>query len=195
MSQFTVALDMDSTIYDLMNPWLDWINKTFDEKRTIKDVTTWNFPMLFKCKERGFDFLDIPDMFLSLKPFPNAIEAVNKVREMGVRQVFVTTVSSVTKDSQKQSAWEKQQVIGRDFPWAKKDVMITSGSKDLVRADMLVDDGPHNIEAFAATGGVTAKIPYPYNVAAPADFVFDDWTLYPGIVKLAREAKTLNAKR
>jgi 5'(3')-deoxyribonucleotidase len=174
--KFTVALDMDSCVYDLSTPWLEYLRKELNED-VSEGFKMWDTHIQYpKSGTRVYRFLELGGTFYSLKLIPGAQEAINKVHEMGVRQFFISTCTTAT------GAWEKQQRIAKDFPFLKKSVLITSGDKDLIFAHMLVDDGPHNLDAFAPHG-VTVKVPYPYNETTPADITMPDWSMYTEIVR------------
>jgi 5'(3')-deoxyribonucleotidase len=177
---FRVALDMDSTVYDLHTPWLEWLEREHGERCPVDQIQTWDFHNQLACGVRVYDFLETPDCFERLQPFPGAIEAINEVAGWGtVRQFFVSTCRT------RQGAWEKQRAVERDFPTMAKDVLVTSGAKDVIAADLLVDDGPHNLEAFP---GMTCKIPYTYNKSVRSHFEMkvEEWaTRYPEMVRKA----------
>lgn len=176
MNEFTVALDMDSTVYDLHAPWLKWLKDTHMEAVAPHEILTWDWHNQLNCGQAVYDFLHLDDAFLNAPLFPGAHAAIMEVHNMGVRQCFVSTVKTKT------GAWQKQQAIIRDFPELKDDVFITSHNKDLVRADLLVDDGPHNLKMFQRHGW-TCKVPYTYNKDVETDFVLFDWSQYSSIVE------------
>lgn len=180
----TIALDMDGVVYDCLGPWTRWLAETHGETITPDQITTWDFHTQVKCGVKVYDFLDTPGAFLDMQAAPGAIAAINYAHGLGVRQFFVSTIKT------RQGAWEKQQAIARDFPYLANDVLITSGSKDLIRADVLVDDGPHNLEAFSLYG-LTCKVPYKYNAHVETDFVLVQWSEYPKLVEylLSQEVK------
>lgn len=174
MRQLTIALDMDSTVYDLHTPWLAWLKDTHGINLAVEDITSWNLHEWLPCGEKVYDYLHLDDAFTVCRPYEGAIEAINEVNSWGVRQFFVSTIVSKT------GAWQKQKAVERDFPYLKKDVLITSGHKDLVQADILFDDGPHNLEAFK---GRTCKVPYTYNKHVRSDFTMESWEQYTEIIK------------
>lgn len=175
MRGITIALDMDSTVYNLHTPWLSWLKNTHNEECTVEQIETWDWHNQLKCGTKVYDFLDTEGAFLTCSLLPGAFDAINLVASWGFKQFFVSTVKT------KQGAWEKQQAIKRDFPELASRVLISSGDKDMIRADVLVDDGPHNIEAFNPHGW-TVKIPYRYNQEAEADYVMTDWSQYPSLI-------------
>lgn len=183
MKQLTVAIDLDSTLYDLCTPWLAYIRDELGED-TSDGFLRWDTHLQFeKSGNKVYDFLHLEGAFYNLKPLPGAIEAIKRVSALGVKQVFITTCTT------KRGPWEKQQAILRDFPELAKNVLITSGVKDVIDADLLVDDAPHNIEDFGETRPLafTAAIPYAYNNHSDPDFWMFDWRSYEPIVHRVAE--------
>ena len=181
---FTVLLDLDSTVYDLLTPTLKWVNMVYKLDLTPADIKTWNWD-----KDHGVNpllYWSTKYTFLNLKPFPGAQEAIKKVAMWGVRQIFFSTI--VTEHG----AWEKFNAVDRDFPLiGRKNTLLTGGLKDLARGDMLVDDGPHNLVDFAATGGLAVLADLygaPYCQAhAPVTDLMTQWKQYPEIVLTAMQ--------
>lgn len=175
---FTVLLDLDSTCYDLLTPTLAWVNSTKGLKLTPKDIKEWQWG-----KTLGVDLYEFwaqEGIFYNLKVFPHAKTALQKVYDWGIRQIFFSTLVDGPY-----VAWGKIQAIARDFPYLQRDFLLTGKHKDIAQGDMLVDDGPHNLESFASIGGSTvlARLQETgYNLACPADYCMTDWRQYPEIV-------------
>jgi len=89
-------------------------------------------------KNKGFR----PDLeldFSELEPIPNAIEAVNKLEELGYYVYFASTApwDNIAAGSQKRAWLEKY------FPDYKKRLILTH-RKDLLIGDFLIDDHTWN---------------------------------------------------
>ena len=44
---FTICIDMDDTIEDLLPAWLKWLSGEYHLERTVDDVTGWDILGLF----------------------------------------------------------------------------------------------------------------------------------------------------
>jgi len=89
-------------------------------------------------KNKGFR----PDLeldFSELEPIPNAINAVNKLEELGYYVYFASTApwDNIAAGSQKR-AW-----LGKHFPDFRKRLILTH-RKDLLIGDILIDDNTWN---------------------------------------------------
>ncbi len=186
---FTIAIDLDSTVYDLLRPWINWYNEKYGDSLQPSDVTIWDWHKLLKpeCGTKIYSYLEKKGLFIELMPFPGASEAIRNVHDSGIRQVFATACDT------KLGAWEKMQAIERDFPFIGKAGLIVARDKSLVRADVLVDDGAHNIRAFQQTGGLTITAdlygaPHSRLDVAP-DWFMTDWIQYPHIIDQLQKAR------
>lgn len=181
-SSFTVLLDLDSTIYDLWTPWLEWYNRHYNDNLQKKDIDRWQCDEIVKpeCGKKIYSFLNKKNMFTSLNPYPWALESIHKVHTWGIKQVFCSTVVGTT------GAKEKQEAIIRDFPYLGKESLVLVGhDKSLVNGNVLVDDGPHNLEAFKKDGRLTVLANLdnaPYCKFKEADDVLTNWKEYPSII-------------
>lgn len=176
--KFVVLLDMDSTVYDLLGPTLNYVNSRYGLNLSPANVTEWRWDKKYNINLT--DFWNTEGTYLNLQPFADAVEAIRQVQEMGVRQIFLSSANF-------KYATEKFQAVERDFPFiGAKDVLLTGGNKDLVIGDVLVDDGPHNLAQFATTGGkvVLANMSgAPYCCYPQANDAITKWHQYPAVVK------------
>jgi 5'(3')-deoxyribonucleotidase len=175
---FTVLIDLDSTVYDLLTPTLTWVNAQKGLNLTPADIKEWQWG-----KKLGVDLYEFwarEGIFYNLKPFHHCKTALKKVDNWGVRQVFFSTLVDGPH-----VAWDKLRAIERDFPFiGKRNILFTGHYKDIGRGDVLVDDGAHNLEAFKAVGGTTVQARFD-GVSIPAcisDYCITDWRQYPEIV-------------
>lgn len=181
--QFTVLLDLDSTVYNLLDPTLDYANKRYGLTLSYKDVTEWYWDKKYNIDLKAF--WDTEETFIKLEPFRGAIAAIQKVHDAGVKQVFLSYGYF------RYAAYEKFLRADRDFGFlgGASKVLLTGGDKDLIKGDVLVDDGPHNLEAFKKAGGRTVLANLhnaPYCQFPMADEVLTDWKQYPSIINNLR---------
>lgn len=176
---FIVLLDMDSTVYDLLTPTLEYVNRRHNKNLTPQDITEWRWDK--KYDVRPYDFWNKQGTYKNIKPFPGAVEAIKTVHNMGIRQVFLSAANF-------KYGTEKFNAVDRDFPFiSSKDTILTGGNKDIINGDILVDDGPHNIEAFAMTGRRTilANLHFaPYCQSSKTTAIMHDWRYYPELIEI-----------
>lgn len=188
--KLSVLLDLDSTVYNLLHPWLDLVHQHFDERYDETFIDDWSWCKKTRAGAKPvLDLLGTPGLFLNLKPFAGAIEAIREVAEWDdVEQYFASTIVGPT------AAWEKMQAVDRDFDFmgGSKRLLMTGGIKAFV-GDALVDDAGHNLEEFAARGGIAVKANFHPQVTYAKDALCDaeltDWNDYPDLVEKMIVAK------
>jgi len=181
MSNFTVLIDLDSTVYDLLTPWMEWYNKHYNDTFKVSDIKKWAWNEIVKpeCGTKIYSFLNKKGMYSSLQPFPGALEAIKKVHDEGIKQIFCSTIIGNT------GAKEKVEAVERDFPYLGKAAVVLVGKdKNLVKGDVLVDDGPHNLVGFDGYKVLVnlQNAPYVYEHACNPDAILSTWEDYPDII-------------
>lgn len=143
MRKLTILIDMDDTLENLCEVWVNQLSSLFEVDVTIDDIHQWDmtkaFPML--NKQEIYWPLDTQSLWDNVKPLPGAVEAVKKLKADGHRVVIVTAASP---DS---ASLKLKRCLLRYFPVKMEDVIIAS-QKGLIRGDVLIDDGPHNLREF-----------------------------------------------
>lgn len=140
-----VAVDVDETVADLLGEWLRRYNEKSGDALLPEDLRDWDIkPRLRDGWQDGEAFYDIlyeSDIYRHVLPIQGARTAVRRLKAAGYRVVFASSCSHGTEHHK--AAWLRRY----GFIESDKD-FIGAQDKSLVRADILCDDGPHNIAAF-----------------------------------------------
>lgn len=129
------------------------------------------------------EWMQEPGFFEDLEPLPGAIEGFTRLQAMGHDVIIVTSVPEVAKN-----AFDGKRV------WVRKHLsklsmknFIACSRKETIDADMIIDDGLHNIDAWLNAGKGNAVIfdrawnrPYPRPATRVADWadlmqLFESW--------------------
>lgn len=142
MKSLTVLIDMDDTIEGLLDAWVNYLNNLYGTHIHPSEVGQWDisksFPML--DKEQVYAPLYSDDLWRCVKPINGAADAIQRLMADGHKVLIVTTSAYETLKV------KMDEVLFKYFPFLKwQDVIITS-HKQLVKGDVLVDDGVHNLE-------------------------------------------------
>ena len=142
MKHLTVLVDMDDTIEDLLGAWVSALNEQYGLDVDKNTITDWDiaafFPMLTKLQVFAPIYSD--NFWKTVRPIEGAADALRQLIADG-HTVYIVTNSSYETLSAKMT-----DVLFKFSPFIKwKDVIIT-GHKQLIRGDVLVDDGVHNLE-------------------------------------------------
>lgn len=167
-----ILFDMDGVIFDLLTPWLDWINNDYDiQSRLFMDgrrvngeslnfkpehVTQWDVAKsLGLTNEEAYRFFKNPFMYRSIKPIEGAIESLEYLCEAGLPLKICTAgIEHVQPRIEK---------IKEYMPWwPVRDIVFTK-DKASVRGRVLIDDKIQNLLDFDSVNGVSICYDQPYN--------------------------------
>lgn len=150
----TIALDIDGVVF---NPQLELIasaNKLFDTNYTIEDVTRFdynNFPR--RVKQHFLKCWDTFD-YNTIAPVEGFYESYAQLKHLG--RVIVVT-APMPGSLHLTSKWSK---LTRLF--GEKNIVFTH-SKELVAADILIDDGPKYIDQWLSKDKPIVILEQPWN--------------------------------
>jgi 5'(3')-deoxyribonucleotidase len=154
-----------------MGPWLAAYNRRFRKKKTDKfltldQITNWDMHTLVPETFAIYKFIERKDFFRKLPPIPGAIEGTKKLLDSG-HDVTLLSAGSGHALSDK-AFW-----IMEHMEFMKNRAVFTHGKtpKGAFRADVLIDDGPHNISGFRKENpnAFIVAIDYPYTAPARGD--------------------------
>lgn len=142
MKRLTVLVDMDDTIINLLDAWVDRLNRSCGTEVKAEDITQWNIveSFLTLTSEQVYSPLLCDDFWYNVMPKEGASEALQRLINDGHKALIVTS-------SLYQTLRTKMDVaLFGYFPFITwKDVIVTK-YKQLIKGDVLVDDGVHNLE-------------------------------------------------
>lgn len=144
MRKLTILIDMDDTLENLCEVWVNQLSALFGVGVTVDDIHQWDmtkaFPML--NKQEIYWPLRSEALWENVKPLPGAVEAVKNLKADGHRVVIVT---AATADS---AGPKLKRCLFKYFPVKMEDVIIAN-QKGLIQGDVMIDDGPHNLLEFS----------------------------------------------
>lgn len=141
MRSLTVLVDMDDTIEGLLQAWVDYLNKRHGTTVNKDDVTEWDVSLFFPGipKTKVYEPLYEDDFWKTVKPFDTAAEYIQRLMNDGHKVLVVTTSDYRTLRS------KMENVLFKYFPMFTWNDVIITAHKQLVKGDVLVDDGVHNL--------------------------------------------------
>lgn len=151
--RYSIAVDMDGVIADLLNPWLEVLRKEEGEELTIHDITHWDVWRFCKCGKKALDYLGY-DLFCNLPVIPGSQEALQKLQKY--YDIYIVTTSTQNPEIIR----AKYEWLDEHFPFIKPDYRMFVGKKDVIFTDYMIDDGIHNLETFRGLG---ILFDHPYN--------------------------------
>ncbi len=141
MKQLTILIDMDDVLEDLQGCWIAELNRMCNTEVLPEDITEWRvakfFPQL--TEEKVYAPLFSAEMWNHLQPIQNAPEIVDRLRKSGHRILVVTASHYGTLPPKIARFLSLYPCLS----W--KDIIVAS-DKSVIAGDVMIDDGPHNLE-------------------------------------------------
>ena len=149
-----VFVDLDSTLNRLQDKWLPAIYHHLGEMITIDQVTTWD-----RLKAASYHtLLQEPGFFRDLGIESGAQQALQMAIADGY-QVFILSAT------EKWDYADKRDWVEELFPFIPRRNFIGAACKGELAGPtrLLIDDGPHNLEAWERAGGIAVAYSQPWN--------------------------------
>ena len=177
-----IACDVDGVAADLHTEWLRRYNRDYADTLTLDRLTSWDLHRYTKpeCGHRVYDYLSDHDLYEHVSPVAGAAAVIDAWRTAGHRVIFLSACTYGMTDQKAQWLVRHGFSLGRKRG-ALPDDFIPIREKHLVRADVLIDDAPHNLEAWwhhNRRPSVVVSMPYNFTLRLPGMLRASDW---PGI--------------
>ena len=145
----TILVDMDDTMEQLLKAWIGRANEKFGRNVALDDITDWNVaaPYSGLTREDIYRVIYEPGFWSSVEPMPGAAEALKHFMDEG-HTVYIVTATEIEHVEEKMKG-----LLFRWFPFLSWGQVIITSRKQMIRGDVLIDDGIHNLE-----GGEYRKI-------------------------------------
>lgn len=171
----TILVDMDDVLEQLLDAMIRYNNSHYGSRTTMEDVREWDLTKAFPTltREQAYSSEYDKEFWKTVKPMPGADEALHTLLARG-HEIYVVTASIYQTIAEK-----LDNVLFRYFPYIDESHVIITSRKQMIRGDILVDDGPHNFP-----GGDYYKILFD----APHNRGFDENTIGAVRVKNWKEA-------
>ena len=128
----TIAMDVDGTVADLISVWLSWYNRDYNDSLYPSNITDWEIHKFVKPFSDIYKYLEMPEIYDYVKPYPGALDFVNAIR----KDYAIIWVTHATEGH-----------TGRKRDWLREhgflglyDYYIETKDKSDIPADLLFDD-------------------------------------------------------
>lgn len=142
-----IGIDVDFVLRDIIPPTLRWWERMTGIRKFRKDIDKWSF---YKCLDARSAGLLPPEFYRKwfgelqiwqrALPILGAIDAVTELHALN--EIVIVTY----QPTYLQKVWTLEW-LNEHFRDMYESLVFTK-RKSLVRADVLIDDGPHNFEGF-----------------------------------------------
>lgn len=141
MRKLTILVDMDDTIEQLLKAWLDQLNERYGTSVECEDILDWDMTKAFPTltKEQVYGITLEYDFWKRVTPIDGAVEGLKRFIDAGHTIYIVTVADYRTIES------KMDNVLFKYFPFISWNNVIIISKKQLLHADVLIDDGVHNL--------------------------------------------------
>ena len=140
-SEFVILVDMDDVLENLIEAWVNRLNEKYNRNVKVEDVQEWDickyFPGLEKSQVHSPLFED--NFWSSVQPKRDAMLFLEKLHNEGF-SIFIVTSSHYST-----LGYKFEQALWPYFPFIDKKHIIVCDVKQLIKGDVLIDDGIHNL--------------------------------------------------
>lgn len=181
MKKFTIILDSDGVCVQTMEKVLRLYNEEYHLDFTLEDITKGNLSKVQKKGTDMFKYFKEDGFFLDLESVFESKKYIDKLIEDG-HDIYICT------SSPKSGIIDKINNLTNLFSNIKEENIIPISAKHLLKGDIILDDGVHNIE----TSICDIKVLYtrPWNNTKKGDFFrISSWKDFYDLVCLASKYK------
>ena len=147
-----VILDCDDVLFMCNQRAVERLNLVNDTHYSINDINRWG--ILGNELDERLKYFSEPPFMGSLPLYPGAKEFVSELSKKA--EVVIAT------NVQPKCAGARVNAIIRNFPEIKPSNILIGARKDLLKADMMLDDAPQNLEAANVEYPVLFRQPWNY---------------------------------
>lgn len=140
MKPLTILFDADDVAEKLLNCWIKFINERYGTTVAFEDIKDWDMTLAFPTltKQQIFGVLHDDELWKSLEPMPGSQRVLQKWFDQG-HQLYMVTASDY------RTCKVKVERILEMFPFLDWEHIIFASNKQMIRGDILIDDGIHNL--------------------------------------------------
>jgi len=162
----SIAVDLDTTLNNMEQKWIKRYNEIYNDN--LEMFTDWDITKFVKpeCGDKIFDILGEPNFFFECGIKEYAADVMQYLNDN--YDIYIVTAYTAN------ACVDKIRWIEKYLPFFDKKKVVFCNHKGLINTDWLIDDGPHNLEAFK-NKKVIFDMPYNQCVHINDAFVAFDW--------------------
>ncbi|MEP7141928.1 MAG: 5'(3')-deoxyribonucleotidase [Ferruginibacter sp.] len=151
----SISVDMDGVLANVYSQFIAMHAAEFGNILSLEEINGIAEMEAFKNSRK---YVNSPGFFLNAPVIEDSQEVLIKLNEH--YKVFIVSAAMEFPGSLK----EKQLWLNDHFPFISWQQMVFCGSKEIIKADIMIDDHFKNLDFF--TGGDTILFTQPHNIFA-----------------------------
>lgn len=140
-----ILIDIDSTITDTLKSWIQILNQKYNLNAKEADIKDWAMNKAESLKTltdaQVLDVLNMPGFYYNLEFIGGACEALEILNK--IHEVYLVTARWGKTAHPETLLWMKEQL-----PFLKSNQLIFCDKKDLIPADIIIDDKPETLGTY-----------------------------------------------
>lgn len=161
----TVMIDWDDVIVETIPHLLEYYNKMTDQNIQVADIQDWDLSKHCNMHIVQSIFHD-PDFWRTIPEKDEAFSVIQGIINDARYDIFICTACQT-----KQEFDVKYDVLQKHIPGFNMAKIISIKDKAKFRAELIVDDGLHNLDACAPFGMHCVVMDMPHNQRAPREYI------------------------
>lgn len=168
-----IGIDFDGVMNDMLKTWCEELSKISKIKATANDITEWDLSKTFTdlCQWDISSIIRTTEFWSKVGVQPGSVEYIKKLIDDGHDIIVVT------------AAWPPESLsvkfnicMQKYFPFINWRNVISTGRKDLINVDVLIDDYPENLKESHSAVKILFRKKYNDYAADRLDLIpADDW--------------------
>lgn len=150
-----LLIDQDDVLAEYITGVVKAFNKKYGTHFEPNQCTSWDLISIFG--EEIKTVMHEPELFRNLEPVPDAIKTFERLYKSNLFEIYIVTAAHP------RSVEAKYEWLKKYMPYFPESNIIVSSAKFMIKGDYLLDDGMHNIKAFAEVGGKPIVFKRPHN--------------------------------
>ena len=141
---------MDDTIENLLEVWIEELNKRYSKHYKLDDVIDWDMTKCFPdlTTNQILSVLDDLSIYDKVRPYKDAQKYIKLLNDNPDFEIYIAT-----RTHPHVFTYKMENLLFKYFPFFKNKQIICIANKQLLNCDVLVDDAVHNL-----IGGTYDKI-------------------------------------
>lgn len=158
-----MAVDLDGVIWDMLPHWIELYNEVFDDELAVEKIETYDVDRYTKCDKASLMYLlEREDFWDKITISDEVISAIEELQDNTKIDLVVVTATS------HRTSLRKLQRLLQLMPFLSENQIIVTARKDLIKADVLIDDWEDNLKYMAKTKqGIPILVTHDYNRSFP----------------------------
>lgn len=149
MKRLTILVDLDDVLNNQNELWIAELNDKHNRSVNLEDITDWDVSKFYPhvCKTKLYEPLESERLIHQMSPPPGSIDYTWSWYSAGHNLLVATSTNT-------RNAGCKVEWMYKYYKWFDERNLIVTHHKQLLRGDVLIDDGIHNLLPDKLTGAV-----------------------------------------